>query len=76
MLEIKLVLILFFMGNAFLKFVWAHRLFGYCSVVMAAVPNDASDPVALPRARKAGEINITASRSASQSRAALLREPR
>lgn len=115
-LELKLVLILLFMGNAFLKFVWSHRLFGYCSVLMAAVPNTAEDPAAMSRAQKAGEVNITASRSfnrglraiyfalaattwllgawplliattltvivlgrrefASQSRAALLREPR
>ncbi|MEQ9693118.1 DUF599 domain-containing protein [Shimia sp. SDUM112013] len=62
-LEVKLVLMLIFIANAFLKFVWAHRLFGYCSVVMSAVPNDPEDPAALPRAHKASEINITASRS-------------
>ena len=58
--EVKILLILFFVGNAFLKFVWAHRLFGYCSVVMAAVPNDPADPMAYNRATKAAEINITA----------------
>ena len=58
--EVKILLILLFIANAFLKFVWAHRLFGYCSVVMAAVPNDETDPVAYPRAAKAAEINITA----------------
>lgn len=62
-LEIKLLLVLAFIANAFLKFVWAHRLFGYCSVVMAAVPNDPADPVAYPRAAKAAEINITAATS-------------
>lgn len=62
-LGLKLVLVLLFIGNAFLKFVWSHRLFGYCSVLMAAVPNDAKDPTALSRAKKAGTINITASRS-------------
>ncbi len=62
-LELKLVLVLLFIGNAFLKFVWSHRLFGYCSVLMAAVPNDPSHPAALSRAQKAGTINITASRS-------------
>ena len=50
------------MTNAFLKFVWAHRLFGYCSVLMAAVPNDPNDPAALPRASQAAEISITAAR--------------
>ncbi|NSX53881.1 DUF599 domain-containing protein [Parasulfitobacter algicola] len=60
--EIKLVVTLLFMTNAFLKFVWAHRLFGYCSIVMASVPNDITDPIALTRAEKAAEINITAAR--------------
>lgn len=62
-LEAKLVLMILFIANAFLKFVWAHRLFGYCAVVMSAVPNNPDDPAALPRAAKASEINITAARS-------------
>ena len=61
--EIKVLLILLFLTNAFLKFVWSHRLFGYCAVVMAAVPNDPTDAYALPRAQKAGEINITAAKT-------------
>ncbi|MGR3369380.1 MAG: DUF599 domain-containing protein [Sagittula sp.] len=62
-LEIKLILMLLFASNAFLKFVWSHRLFGYTSVLMAAVPNDPEDPATLPRARKAAEINIAGARS-------------
>ncbi|MFZ7090885.1 DUF599 domain-containing protein [Primorskyibacter sp. 2E233] len=61
--EIKLFLMLAFAANAFLKFVWSHRLFGYCAILMAAVPNDETDALALPRAAKAGEINIIAARS-------------
>ena len=61
--EIKILLVVLFLTNAFLKFVWAHRLFGYCAVIMASVPNDVNDAGALPRAQKAGEINITAARS-------------
>lgn len=61
--EIKLLLPLFFVVNAFLKFVWAHRLFGYCAVMMASVPNDPADPLAMPRAGQAAELNITAARS-------------
>ncbi len=61
-LEIKISVMLIFIANAFLKFVWAHRLFGYCSVVMSSVPNNPKDPLALPRAAIAGEINIAASR--------------
>ena len=45
--EIKLFLTLLLVTNAFLKFVWAHRLFGYCAVLMAAVPNAPEDPQCL-----------------------------
>lgn len=58
--QIKLMLVAFFLGHAFLKFVWANRIFGYCAVIMGAVPNDPSDPKALDRAAKAGELNIRA----------------
>ncbi|MFW2542702.1 DUF599 domain-containing protein [Primorskyibacter sp. 2E107] len=60
--EIKVFVMLAFAVNAFLKFVWSHRLFGYCAVLMASVPNETEDPSALPRAAKAGEINILAAR--------------
>ena len=61
--EIKLLLLLFFLTNAFLKFVWAHRPFGYSAILMAAVPNAPNDPLTLPGARKASEVNITGVRS-------------
>ncbi|MEW9918172.1 DUF599 domain-containing protein [Marimonas sp. MJW-29] len=61
--EIKLLVIVFFLTNAFLKFAWSNRLFGYCSVIMAAVPNDPADQKAPLMARKAAEVNVTAARS-------------
>jgi len=61
--EIKLLIVVIFLTNAFLKFVWSNRLFGYCSVVMAAVPNDPNHPDATKMAGKAAELNITAARS-------------
>ena len=61
--EIKLLLIVFFLTSAFLSFIWSNRLFGYCSVVMAAVPNDPKHPEAEKMAFQAGELNITAARS-------------
>jgi uncharacterized membrane protein len=61
--EVKLIVMLLFAMNAFLKFVWSHRLLGYASVLMAAVPNDPEDPKTGPIARKAAEINITGARS-------------
>jgi len=63
LLQAKMVLVTGFLADALLKYLWAHRLFGYCSILMAAVPNDPSDPLAFPRAAKAAEINITAARS-------------
>ena len=57
---LKMLPVIGFLANALLKFVWAHRLFGYCSILMAAVPNDPEDPLAFHRAGQAAEINITA----------------
>ncbi|MCB2136172.1 MAG: DUF599 domain-containing protein [Rhodobacteraceae bacterium] len=61
--ETKIIVVLLFLTNAFLKFVWSHRLFGYCAVIMAAVPNDLNDPLVYDRAAQAAEINISAARS-------------
>lgn len=58
--QMKLALVGLFLTNAFLKFVWAHRVFGYCSVLMAAVPNDPDHPAAYPRAEQAGDLSIRA----------------
>lgn len=46
--------------HAFLKFVWANRVFGYCAVMMGAVPVDTRDPRAPVLAAKAAELNIRA----------------
>lgn len=61
--KLKILLVLLFVANAFLKFVWAHRLFGYCAIMMAAVPNDPAQPEALPRALAAAQVNIQAARN-------------
>lgn len=58
--QMKLGLVGLFLTNAFLKFVWANRVFGYCAVLMAAVPNDPDDPISYPRAAQAAELNIRA----------------
>lgn len=62
-LDLRLLPVIGFLANALLKFVWAHRLFGYCSILMAAVPNDPGDALAFHRAAQAAEINITAAKS-------------
>lgn len=61
-IELKVIVVLLFVANAFLKFVWSHRLFGYCAVLMGSVPSDAS-PLAYHRSAQAAEINVTAARS-------------
>jgi uncharacterized membrane protein len=58
--EVKLMATGIFLLYAFLKFVWSNRLFSYCAVLMAAVPNDPEDPRTLPRAMQAAEVNIRA----------------
>ncbi len=58
--QVRLLPAALLLTHGFLKFVWANRIFGYCSVMMAAVPNDASDPRAAPRAHRAAELNIRA----------------
>ena len=62
-LRIKLICVVALMANALLKFVWSHRLFGYAAIMMAAVPNDHTHPMARPRADQTAEIIITAARS-------------
>ena len=63
LLRLRAVLVVVFLANALLKFIWAHRLFGYCAILMAAVPNDPADPVAAHRDAQAGDLNITAAKS-------------
>ncbi|UWR58485.1 DUF599 domain-containing protein [Phaeobacter inhibens] len=61
--DVKILMVLLLLSNAFLKYVWAHRLFGYCFVLMAAVPNTDADAQAYPRASQAADLSITAARS-------------
>ena len=61
--QVRVLLVIAFLSNALLKFIWAHRLFGYCAIIMAAVPNDPDDAIALHRAGQAAEINITGAKS-------------
>ncbi|QQA43458.1 DUF599 domain-containing protein [Pelagovum pacificum] len=62
--QIKLLVVVLFLTAAFLRFVWANRVFGYCAVVMASVANLGEDHEvgedAMDRARRAGELNIRA----------------
>ena len=61
--ETKILVVLVFVIDAFLRFVWAHRLFGYCAILMAAVPNDPRHAEALVRADQAADLNIQAAKN-------------
>lgn len=61
-MQLRALLVVGFLANALLKFIWSNRLFGYCAILMAAAPNDPADPLALHRARQAGEVNISAAK--------------
>jgi uncharacterized membrane protein len=61
--EAKLLALALMLVAAFMKFVWSHRLFGYCAVLMGALGEDPEDPENRAIARKAGLINVTAARS-------------
>ncbi len=61
--QLKIVVVVLFLTNALLKFVWSHRLFGYNAILLAAVPNDPADPVVYARAAQAAEINIHAAKN-------------
>lgn len=61
--KLKFLLVMAFLTLAFLNFVWSHRIFGYCAIVMAAVPNEVADPLTLERSAQAADLNIRAARS-------------
>lgn len=61
--EAKLMLVVVILASAFLKFVWSHRLFGYCAVVLASVPVDPAHKDAHRYAEKSARLNTYAARS-------------
>lgn len=61
--ETKLILVVLVLASAFLKFVWSHRLFGYCAIMLAAVPMEPDHPDAVRYAEKSAKLNTYAARS-------------
>ena len=61
--EIKILFLLLLLASAFLRFVWSHRLFGYCAILMGAVGKDASEAENRLIAKQAGLLNISAGKS-------------
>lgn len=60
---IKLLGVIALLASGFLHFVWSHRVFGYCAVLLGALPVDTSDPSREDLAEKAAALNISATRS-------------
>jgi uncharacterized membrane protein len=58
--QVRLLPSALLLTHAFLKFVWANRVFGYASVTMGAVPSDPRHPKAMARAMRAAELVIRA----------------
>jgi len=61
--ELKLLFLLLLAVNAFLRFVWSHRLFGYCSVLVGAMPEDGDVEKTRIAVERAASINVSAERS-------------
>ncbi len=53
--DVKVLLVLLFLASGLFAFIWSHRLFGYCAIVMGAAPND-DGPLAYHRAAQAADI--------------------
>lgn len=65
--EGKLLFILLLVVSAFLNFVWSHRLFGYCAILMGAIPENGPGAADVEGTRagadRAADLNISAGRS-------------
>ena len=57
--QVKLLSVTAILIEGFLRFVWSNRVFGYCAVAMAAVP-EAGHPKVEALALRAAELNIRA----------------
>ena len=59
---LKLLVVIAVLAVAFLHFVWSHRIFGYCEVMLGAIPPP-GDPGAQKAAARAARMNVLAARS-------------
>lgn len=60
---VKLLLVVVGLALSFLHFVWSHRIFGYCSVMLGAIPNEPGSAEALSVARRGAKLSVLATRS-------------
>ncbi|SOH95203.1 Uncharacterized membrane protein [Monaibacterium marinum] len=62
-IQIEMLMVLGITSFTFLKFAWSNRLFSYCAIVMAAVPNDGKTEEGRRIATRAARLNCYAARS-------------
>ena len=61
--EVKVLLLMMVFVYAFFKFVWSYRLYGFCAILIGAVPNSTNiDTDAENRAQQAAKIGDLAGR--------------
>lgn len=60
---VKLLLVIAVLAAAFLHFVWSHRVFGYCSVMLGALPNDGATAEAKRVAARGARLCVLGARS-------------
>ncbi len=59
---VKLIGVIIILAAGFLHFVWAHRVFGYCIVLMGALPNDTNSPDREAMVERLVGLNVAANR--------------
>jgi uncharacterized membrane protein len=60
---VKMLLVIAVLATAFLHFVWSHRIFGYCSVMLGAIPNAHGSAEARHVAARAARLMVLAARN-------------
>lgn len=62
-LELKLVFLIVLLVDAFLKFIWANRVLGYCCVLLGAIPEDGTNDQIDRAVARAASVNISGGRN-------------
>lgn len=63
---VKIMLVIAALALSLLQFLWSHRVFGYCVVLLGAIPNDPASPEARRIAEMGARLNVLASRNFNQ----------
>ncbi len=63
---VKILLVIAALALSLLQFLWSHRVFGYCVVLLGAIPNDPASAQAGRIAEMGARLNVLASRNFNQ----------